>query len=77
MKSLISINNKFMSINPKELVNLINNSNYTKGVEIYVNVDNIDEMKYLDDLVFEIKRNNLVLQVHGNIELEFNLDTVL
>ena len=61
MKSLISVNFKFMDINPKRLVELIKTSKYTKGIEI--NVDNFDkkEMKYFNDLV---------LQVHGNIELD-------
>ena len=70
MKSLISVNFKFMDINPKRLVELIKTSKYTKGIEI--NVDNFDkkEMKYFNDLVYELKRNDLVLQVHGNIELD-------
>ena len=28
--------------------------------------------KYLDDLVFELKKNNLILQIHGNIEDDLN-----
>ena len=72
MKSLISINNKFMSLSPKYLIELISNSRYTKGIELYVEVDKKEEMKYLEDLVFEIKRNNLILQIHGIIELELD-----
>ena len=72
MKSIISINNKFMEISPKKLVELIKGSKYTKGVEIYVNIDSDFELKYLDDLVFELKNNDLILQIHGNIELEMN-----
>ena len=71
MNSLISINNKFMSVNPKRLVELIKTTKYVKGVEIYI--DNSEEqIKYLDDLVFELKRNNLILQVHGNVLLDFD-----
>lgn len=72
MKSLISINYKFMSLSPKELVELISKTKYTKGLEVYVDINNPDEMKYLDDLVFEIKKNDLILQIHGNVNLEIN-----
>lgn len=72
MKSLISVNNKFMDVSPKELVNLILQSKYTKGIEIYLDSNSEFELKYLDDLVFELKRNNLILQVHGEIELDYD-----
>ena len=72
MKSLISINNKFMDINPKELVELILEFKHTKGIEAYINYENKDEMKYLDDLVYEINRNNLVMQIHANINLKLD-----
>ena len=68
MKSLISVNKKFMDINPRKLVELILKSKYTKGIEIFINNNEI-EWKYLDDLVFEIKKNNLVLQIHGDSTL--------
>ena len=71
MKSLISINHKFMSLTPKYLVELILKSKYTKGVEAYIDVKNEKELKYLDDLVFELKKNNLILQIHGEIGLEY------
>ena len=72
MKSLISINYKFMEVSPKELAKLINLSKYTKGVEINVDVDKDEEMKYLSDLVFELKKNDLILQVHGEVTLELD-----
>jgi len=72
MKSLISINSKFMSISPKELVNLVLDSKYTKGFEVFVNCASESEMKYLDDLVYEIKKNDLILQVHCNSELSLD-----
>ena len=70
MNSLISINNKFMNIEPRKLVEMIYNSKYTKGLEIYVN-NKPEELKYLDDLVFELKKYNLILQVHGEVTLSF------
>ena len=69
MKSLISVNYKFMEINPKRLVELICDTKYVKGIEIYVDNSNTNELKYLDDLVFEIKKNNLILQIHGDSTL--------
>ena len=56
MKSLISVNYKFMSLTPKYLVELILESKYTKGIEMYINYDKEEERKYLDDLVIELKR---------------------
>ena len=75
MKSLVSINYKFMDINPKELVELIKTSKYIKGVEACINLDSPFELKYLEDLVFELNRNDLILQIHG--EIEFDLDKQL
>ena len=69
MKSLISVNKKFMEVNPKKLVEMIENTKYVKGIEIHINKENELEVKYLNDLVFEIKRKNLILQIHGNSNL--------
>lgn len=67
MKSIISINNKFFSISPKELVNIIkNNSKYTIGFEISVDVNNSDEVLYMRDLAYQCKQGNFIFQVHGN-----------
>ena len=46
MKSLISINFKFMELGHKELVELITASKHTKGVEAYIEYDSIEEIKY-------------------------------
>ena len=70
MKSIISINRKVFSINPKDLCNIIRNYKSTNGVEIYIDYNNANSRKYLNDLVYELKRNDLILQVHGEIELE-------
>ena len=73
----MSVNiSKFMPINPKRLVELIKTSKYTKGVEVYI-AYNEEELKYLDDLVFELKRNDLILQVHGDVELEYDKQVFL
>ena len=72
MNSLISINHKFMDVNPKKLVELINETKYVKGVEANINIDSPYELKYLDDLVFELKKNNLILQIHGDIEFDIS-----
>ena len=71
MKNLISINSKFMILEPKELVKMILKFKYTEGVEVFINYDSNFEKKYLENLVIELKRNNLVLQVHGDINLEY------
>ena len=73
MKSIISINKKFMDINPKKLCEIIVNHKYTKGVEIYIENNNEDELKYLSDLVYELKRNDLILQVHGEVLLDLDI----
>lgn len=75
MNSLISINNKFMKLQPRQLISMIKNSKYVKGLEICVDINSQFELKYLDDLVFEIKKENLLLQIHGNSEL--NIDEQL
>lgn len=80
MSSLISVSGKYMEIKPNELVNLINKSEYTKGLEIYIDMsdDNPyglsvnEELDYLDKLVFELKKNNLIMQIHGEIELDMD-----
>ena len=72
MKSIMSINKKFMEVSPKKLVEIIKNSKYISGVEICIDVDRKEEQKYLDDLVFELNRSNLVLQVHGNTDLPYD-----
>ena len=71
MNNLISINKKFMDISPSKLVELILNSKYTKGVEIYVDYTFDKELEYLKNLVLELKKNNLILQVHANTNLSF------
>lgn len=70
--SLISINHKFMSLSPKELVELIINTKYTRGIEAYININKEEELNYLSQLVFELKKNNLILQIHGEIDLELD-----
>lgn len=69
MNSLMSINFKFMELSPKELIELVLNSKYCKGVELCIDNNSPIEEKYLDDLIHEIKRNDLILQIHGDFRL--------
>ena len=66
MNSLMSINFKFMDLSPKELIELVINSKSCKGVELYIDNNKESEYKYLDELVYEIKRYDLILQIHAN-----------
>ena len=61
MRSLISINKKFMEVTPNRLVELILNTKSVKGVEAYIDIENSNELKYVGDLVFLLKKNNLQL----------------
>lgn len=66
MKILMSINYKFMSKTPKDLIDIINKQNsQVGGFEVCVNINNENEVNYLRKLAFEAYRNNLVLQMHG------------
>ena len=70
MKNLISINTKFMELTPKELIKLICDSKKTEGIEVYIDYDSEYEREYLEDIVYESKKNNLFLQIHGNAEMD-------
>ena len=65
----MSINFKFMELSPKELIELVLESKYCKGVELCIDNDSPIEEKYLDELIHEIQRNNLILQIHGDSRL--------
>ena len=69
MNSLMSINFKYMELSPKELIELVLESKYCKGVELCIDNDSPIEEKYLDELIHEIQRNNLILQIHGDSRL--------
>lgn len=72
MNSLISVNRKFMKVNPKRLIEMIISSKYVKGIEINVDYNDELELKYLNDLVFEIKKYNLILSIHANTDEDLN-----
>ncbi len=73
MKSILSINNKFMCYTPNELIKLVKeNSKYIDGFEIYVDYHNPVEMEYLKELANCCKLNNCHFQVHGNSYLSLN-----
>ena len=69
MKSLISVNKKFMEVSPKDLFDIILKYKHTKGIEACFDFNNPIEMKYLDDLVFEVSKNNFCLQIHADSKL--------
>ena len=69
MKSLISINYKFMELTPKELIEEIKKSSYCKGVEISIDINKENELNYLESIAYLLNENNLIFQVHGNSEL--------
>lgn len=70
MKPLISINKKFMDYNPTELNQIVlNNSNYIEGYEIYIDYNNQEERKYLEELAFICHKEKKHFQVHGNSNL--------
>lgn len=72
MISVISVNEKFHTLEPKKLVNLLIESKYTKGIEICVDPDNKFMMNYMDDLVNLCKENNILFQVHGDSSLDID-----
>ena len=72
MKSLISINKKFMVVTPNRLVELMLDSKSCKGVEACVDYDSQEELKYLYDLTFLLKRENLILQIHGDSSVDLD-----
>lgn len=61
-----------MVLTPFELVNLIKTSKHTKGIEAAIDYDNEFQRNYLDDLIFEVKKNDLILQIHADSSLEIN-----
>lgn len=74
MKSIISINKKFMEFSPLELVNIIEeNSKMIKGFEVLINPMSEFELKYLKDLAFICKKRGLHFQVHGDSGLALDM----
>ena len=71
MKSLISINRKFMDLNIRDLVDSVLRSKYIKGFELFLNAESGFEIEYLYNLLYEVKRNNLILQVHSDINVDY------
>lgn len=73
MKAILSINKKFMSFSPNELVNIIKTkSKSIEGVELYVNIHKRRELDYLIELVKVCKLHNLYFQVHGDSTLDID-----
>ena len=72
MISVISINKKFQTMEPKRLIEKLVNSKHTKGLEITVDPDDDFMMNYMEQLVNLCKENNIRFQVHGNSELDLD-----
>jgi sugar phosphate isomerase/epimerase len=64
MKKIMSINHKFFNVSPEELI--LMSKNKIDGFEIYVRSN--QEFDYLNKLAKLCKKENIYLQVHGNIE---------
>ena len=64
MRKIMSINHKFFNVSPTELV--LMSKNKIDGFEIYLR--NKTEYQYLNELSKLCKKENLYLQIHGNIE---------
>lgn len=74
MKSLMSIGDRFIGfISPKDLVDMVLKSKYIKGFEAYIRYDDEKELNYLKELLPLLKKHNLILQIHGDVEMGFNL----
>lgn len=70
MKSIISINKKFMSYTPYELVKFVKiNSKHIDGFEIYIDYKNKQELQYLQELSNICKKEKLYFQVHSDSSL--------
>lgn len=74
MKLLISMNHKFFEFSPKEIVDMSKEDSSALGFEIFIDINKENEIKYLKDLAFECKRNNLVLNMHGEVYDDMNLN---
>lgn len=50
----MSINHKFMELNPKDLISLVKDK--IDGFEIAININNNEEVEYLKELALECKK---------------------
>lgn len=68
MKILLSLNDKFTKRTPRDLINLIQEndvSNSIQGFEIYLNLDNDEEVKYFEEFINLSIKNNYLIQFHS------------
>ncbi|MDD8049695.1 MAG: hypothetical protein PHH04_08935 [Thomasclavelia sp.] len=68
MKILLSLNDKFTKRTPRDLINLIQEndvSNSIQGFEIYLNLDNNEEVKYFEEFINLSIKNNYLIQFHS------------
>lgn len=68
MNSIISINAfKFKNINPLYIIEQL--KKYNIGMEICFNFNNIEEQKYIENIIYLGLKENLYIQFHGNSNL--------
>ena len=70
MISVISVNEKFQTVSPKELIEMILETKYCRGIEISVNPNNDYMMNYMEELVNLCKEHDILFQVHGDSSLD-------
>ncbi len=67
MKSVISVNYKFMEIPPRELLELV--AKYADGIEVYADYHQQAEVEYLNEIAALVPDYRLRLQIHGESTL--------
>ena len=68
MKSIMSVNvDKFKQVQSLDFYNIIKDK--IDGCEIFFNINNEEEVKYIKDLIFYFNRDNFYFQFHGDSEL--------
>lgn len=68
MKSIMSVNvDKFKQVQSLDFYNIIKDK--IDGCEIFFNINNEEEVKYVKDLIFYFNRDNFYFQFHGDSEL--------
>lgn len=77
MKHLVSVNYKFFSIKPEDLVMDWYMNDFVDGAEIFVRLDNEDDIAYLTKISSIMRYAGLTLQVHApNLDMLNDLDTL-
>jgi len=72
MKYLISNNFKMNHTTAFDLVNKVLPYKVIDGFEVCPNYNSENELKFMEDLAFECKKNNLLFQVHGDSSVPYS-----